>query len=282
MQSGTPNAEEILKEAFKRFDESSLKLQERYEDLLKETEGLRLQIREKDQEIKRNEKLAMLGETAAALAHEVRNPLGSIKIFVSMLRKDLRENADAQGLIENINQSISALDNVVCNILRFSKNENLDSSVLNLHSLIQEQTEHYRILDNHNLNFVLKLQANPYILGNEHALRQVFHNLFLNAAQAMKNKGVISVETAEEEQGIVITVSDDGPGIEEKIKDKIFDPFVTNKNEGTGLGLAVVSQVIRLHKGRITAENAVQELGRGAKFSIHLPRIKKLRERENE
>lgn len=273
MQIEKHAVEDVLKEAFKRFDESSQKLQERYEALVQETHGLRKEIELKDQELKRSEKLAMLGETAAALAHEVRNPLGSLKLFVSLLRKDLVENKNAIELIDNIDNSVEALDNVVSNILRFSKNEHLDFAALNIHSLILEQVSHYQLQDNHSLNFKIILKASPFIFGNEHALRQVFHNLILNAAQAMKNSGTITLESADENEGIVVTISDSGPGIEESIKGKIFDPFITSKNEGTGLGLAVVSQVIRTHKGRITADNVIQEMGKGAKFSIHLPRL---------
>ncbi len=267
------NPELILQEAFKRFDESSQKLQERYEELLSETVGLREQIQIKDLEIKRNEKLAMLGETAAALAHEVRNPLGSIKLFVSLLRKDMKDNPDALSLIENINGSISALDNVISNILRFSKNEHLDYSALNLHSLIQEHVSHYKLMDNHKIEFQLSLNANPFIIGNEHALRQVFHNLILNGVQAMKNKGKMTLESSDTKLGVEIIISDNGPGISESILHKIFDPFVTNKNEGTGLGLAVVSQIIKLHKGKISADNLNGKNICGAKFCVQLPRL---------
>ena len=276
MQVSDLKAEELLKEAFKRFDESSLKLQDKYESLLRETECLRREIEEKNIELKRSEKLAMLGETAAALAHEVRNPLGSIKLFVSMLQKDLSANPEATLIIENIHLSISTLDNVVSNILRFSKNENFQFAALNLHSLIQEQVSHYSLLDNHKIDFALKLSAAPFIMGNEHSLRQVFHNLILNSAQAMKNSGHLEIETFDQNGAVRIEIRDSGPGIDAKILSRVFDPFVTSKNEGTGLGLAVVNQIICQHNGKVTAENINRPGNSGARFTLILPRMQNI------
>lgn len=260
--------EEVLKEAFMRFDAASRKLQEKHESLLAEVEGLKKQLEIKDRELKRHEKLALLGETAAALAHEVRNPLGSIKLFVSLLRKDLAGNDEALSLIRNVDRSITALDNVVTNILRFSKKETIDAAVVNLHSIINEQVSHFALPSENNLKFNLKLDAQPFLMANEHSLRQVFYNLLLNSAQALKLAGEISVKTEDSAAGVIIQISDNGPGIKDSIKSRIFEPFVTDKNEGTGLGLAVVCQIVRLHHGTIEAVNLEQ----GALFTIELPR----------
>lgn len=263
---------EILQEAFRRFDEASFKLQQKYEVLLRETEELRSELIVKEQALKRSEKLALLGETAAALAHEVRNPLGSIKLFMSLLRRDLDGNQSALEMVENVDRSVQALDNVVGNILRFSKKEKIEVAAMNLHSIIQEQVSYCRLSAGETLTFDLDLRANPFMQGNEQSLRQVFCNLMINAAQAMKNKGLIRVCTRDTESGLEISIQDNGPGIDSAIRERIFDPFVTNKNEGTGLGLAVVSQIVALHGGTITAGDEPSPPQSGAKFTIYLPR----------
>lgn len=273
MLATKPKAEDILKDAFRRFDESSRRLQRKYEALLKETEALRKEVLLKEQELKRNEKLALLGETAAALAHEVRNPLGSIKLFISLLRRDFIGNESAIGVIDNIDRSVAALDNVVANILRFSKKEELEYAVINIHSIIQEQISFYTLAEQNRLKFNLSLDAKPFIQGNEQALRQVFYNLFLNAAQALRHSGHIDVKTENYSTGIKIIISDDGPGIDKKIISRIFDPFVTTKNEGTGLGLAVVSQIISMHHGRIDVKDKREWGEKGTEFQIFLSRI---------
>jgi phosphoglycerate-specific signal transduction histidine kinase len=117
-----------LVEVMERFNESSSKLELRHTALMREVEDLREQLRAKDEEIKRSERLAVLGETAAALAHEVRNPLGAMSLFVSMLKGDLGERPQSIELVEEIEKSISSLNQVVSNVLHFAKNNKLNLS----------------------------------------------------------------------------------------------------------------------------------------------------------
>ena len=124
-KAGAPESVSNLVDVIERFNESSSKLELRHSVLMKEIEDLREQLRKKDEEMKRSERLAMLGETAAALAHEVRNPLGAIALFVSMLKNDLSQYPQPLALVEEIEKSISSLDQVVSNVLHFAKNNNL-------------------------------------------------------------------------------------------------------------------------------------------------------------
>ncbi len=261
---------EGLVEAFRHFTEASARLESRYEMLRKEAEELRAELRKKEAELKKNEKLATLGQTAAAIAHEVRNPLGAMKLFVSLLCKDLKGQAGPLELVEQMNKSITALDNVVSNILQFSRSKKVALTPLNLHAIIQEQTRQVLPGGEVQAAFSLDLKANPFILGNEHGLRQAFYNLFINSLQAMKYKGTISVRSFDDaEGGVRLVIRDTGPGIAPEILDTIFEPFVTTRNEGTGLGLAIVKRIVEEHEGTIQVRNVG-----GAEFTLRFPRKK--------
>lgn len=260
----------LLEDAFERFTESSMLLQEKYELLSQESEALRQQLKEKDKEIERATKLATLGETAAAMAHEIRNPLGAIKLFTSLLRSDIADKPDSLDILRNIDDSINSLDHVVSNILQFSKNQKPSFGPLNLHAIIQEQIEEV-LRSRHNIKSDLALDANPFLRGNDHALRQLFRNLFINAAQAMKSRGSLIVKSYDcPDNCIEVLVKDAGPGIPEELLSTIFEPFITSKNEGTGLGLAIVKQIVDQHDGNIIASNRSDHSG--AVFIVRLPR----------
>ena len=258
---------QALQEAFIRFNQASMDLQQKYVSLKSETESLKAQLIEKDLEIQRAEKLAMLGETAAGIAHEIRNPLGAIKLFISILKEDLSDLPDSIRILNQMDKSVGTLDHVVSNILQFSKKKKTSFAPVNLASLINEQVNHFAS-DNNEIEFRLKIEGQPFISGNEHSLRQVFYNLFLNACQAMKYSGVIEVTSYDKDEVFfVIEVKDAGRGIPEEMQDRLFEPFATSKNEGTGLGLSIVKQILDEHGATIEVKN-----DGGAVFTIRFNR----------
>lgn len=255
-----------LEEAFIRFNEASARLEERYAALHQETESLRAQLQEKDLEVKRAERLSTLGEMASAIAHEVRNPLGAIKLFLSVLGDDLQDRPDSLALVRQIDASVGTLDHIVSNILQFSKVHKAQLFAVNLHSLIQEQVLRVRA-EWAGIEVQVSLEGPKFIQGNEHGLRQVFSNILLNACQAMRQKGVINISVKPAgEKAIEVVIADNGPGIPEHLLSKIFDPFVTSKNEGTGLGLAIVRQILAHHGATVSVRNCP-----GAEFKICFP-----------
>jgi two-component system, NtrC family, sensor histidine kinase HydH len=258
-------ADKYLREAFLKFNQASERLQEKYQELARETEELREQLKAKDREVKRAETLATLGETAAAMAHEVRNPLGAIKLFLSLLTQDLQDRPESLEMLSQISKSVSSIDNVVSNILCFSKEKKAVHCPLSLNSIVQI-AEFRRIYPR--LQVQADLEANPFMLGNEHSLRQMIHNLLLNAAQATKGEGRVAISSVDADEFIEICITDDGPGLPPHLVEEIFEPFVTTKNEGTGLGLAIVRQIASQHGGTIGASNAG-----GASFKVRLARM---------
>ncbi|NMC62291.1 MAG: hypothetical protein GYA55_03900 [SAR324 cluster bacterium] len=258
----------MLEQAFHRFSATGQILQEKYEQLKEEVVELRAALRQKEAEIKRNERLAMLGKTAAAIAHEIRNPLGAIKLFLSLLQDDVSKNPDSQNILTQMHASIERLDTTVSNILQFAKDMRMDRSPVNFSSLVCEQIAHFRATESESVVFEQSIQEPLFINGNEDALRRVIYNILLNAIQAIRRKGTIYVAMSEGKGAEVeLRVRDTGPGIPEEIRDSIFEPFVTTRNAGTGLGLAIVHQIVTQHGGSIVVNSES-----GAEFIIKLPK----------
>jgi signal transduction histidine kinase len=259
---------QALKLVFERFNQASVVLASKYELLKREAEALRQRLREKDAEIARTARLAMLGETAAAIAHEVRNPLGSIRLFASLLHQDLADRPDSLKLVEEIDKSVSNLEIVVSNILQFAKHQSLQMAPVNLHAVIQEQVADLNSRQSRDLEVKSALAGNPFIKANEQSMRQLLFNLLLNAQQALRYKGEITVSCTDlDADQVLLTVKDNGPGVPEKLRARLFEPFVSGRPEGTGLGLAIVRQIVEQHSGKIEVRNES-----GAAFSISLPR----------
>lgn len=257
---------EILRDAFVKFSEASARLEERYDSLAKETEALRAQLQAKDAEVRRHEQLALLGQTAAAVAHEVRNPLGAMKLFTSLLAKDLKDNAGSREIVSEMDRCICSIEHVVSNILQFAKDSPVSLGPVSLKSIVQQAISQFKTEGREGIEFETSFEGREFVLGNEHSLRQVLHNLILNAQQALRGKGRIAVSTVETAEGLELRIRDNGPGIPKGIEDRLFEPFVTSKSEGTGLGLAIVRKIVDQHGGVIRARN-----NGGAEFAIVFP-----------
>jgi signal transduction histidine kinase len=259
----------ILTRLFERFSESSSKLEEKYAALTREVDELKDQLRDKEEEIKRSERLAMLGETAAALAHEVRNPLGAVTLFLSMLRTDVADRPQAVALVDEIERSVTSLNNVVSNVLHFAKNNRLRLAPINVHSVLMELVQHFENLYGSNITIESSLDGSPFILGDDQTLRQAVYNLMMNSLQATSFSTRLSLQCSETKSpdGVSIIVSDCGPGISPEVLPRLFEPFVSGRRDGTGLGLSIVKRIVEAHGGTISATNDA-----GAKFTIWLPR----------
>jgi len=258
-----------LAQLFERFTETSNKLELKYAGLLREVEELRAQLSKKEEEVKRSERLAMLGETAAALAHEVRNPLGAITLFLSMLKSDVSDRPQALQMVDEIERSISSLNNVVSNVLHFAKDNHVRPVPINIHSILNETAQHFSSLYAPAASVVVTTSGNPFVVADDQALRQALYNLMVNALQASRFEGTITIDARDwaDGDGTVVTISDSGPGITDSVMQNLFDPFVSGKASGTGLGLSIVRRIIEAHSGTISARNES-----GAVFTIQLPR----------
>jgi signal transduction histidine kinase len=225
--------------------------------------------KEIDEYMVRKEKLLMLGEFSAGIAHEIKNPLTSIK----MIMQTAQENNDGfcREDIEIMQDEIDRIDRIVKDFLAFARPTETEQVATDLNDILQEVVLLIRTnIRQSGLQLETELSENlPKICVSPDGMKQVLLNVVLNAVEAMDNGGILRVTSTADDRTIVISVGDTGPGITDENLGHIFDPFFTTKKEGTGMGLAITDRIIREHGGRIEIETAPDK---GTRMSIILQR----------
>jgi PAS domain S-box-containing protein len=229
------------------------------------------EVKKLEENLKRVSTLAALGEMAATVAHEIRNPLAGISGFTALLLRDLESGSDARRLVEKISSGVKSLNTIVESLLNYTRNvcpELVESDPVKIieNAIADIETEP----ESHNQEFEIKAGSRRLkAFLDPQLFRLVMFNLLKNAAQACPSGGKVKVAMSRSESGsLLISVEDEGPGISTEAMDKMFVPFFTTKINGTGLGLATVRKLTELHRGRVSAQNRP---GRGAVFTIEIP-----------
>jgi two-component system sensor histidine kinase HydH len=221
-----------------------------------------------------SEKLAALGEVVASITHEIKNPLVSIGGFARRLDRNLQENSPEKKYMRIVLKEVKRLEHILNETLSFSRESVAAMSPQDINRIIEETLSIVEgDFTDRQITAKKKLSvALPPFLCDPQQIKQVFLNLFLNAAQAIGQKGVVSVKTSKQKlpQGnfIRIEVTDTGGGIDQESLDNIFNPFFTTKQSGTGLGLAITHKIIRQYGGAI---EVINHPGIGATFLVRFP-----------
>ncbi|MEO1583367.1 MAG: ATP-binding protein [Planctomycetota bacterium] len=277
----TPSVESLtasdLAEMFEAFNDVTSKLQGTHERLTGEVARLQGELRRANDELERSRRLAALGEMAAGIAHEVRNPLGSIGLYAEMLAADLPEG-DARLTATKIVRAVHGLDAVVGDVLAFSREMRIEPERLAAGEIFTDALDACRdVLAGSEIRASrgceVQVDADPVML------RQALVNVIRNAAEAVDRKGTIGLsaaagETPQGDAAAVLSISDTGPGILSDVRERMFNPFFTTRAVGTGLGLAIVHRIVDAHGGVVRVHNREPAPGDpgGATIEIVLPK----------
>jgi signal transduction histidine kinase len=224
--------------------------------------------RELEAQALRQSRLAAMGEMAAMLAHEVRNPLGVMELFTGLLLQDLRAQPDALRLAREVARGITDLNHLVTNLLEFTRTQVPRRAPVDVDALIEDALRYGADLQAAHAVAVERRLGTPAALGDPDLLRPVFTNLVRNALEAMPGGGTLTVTAEHDARTVRIAIADTGPGIAPAEREAIFRPFYTTRARGTGLGLAVARELVTAMHGRLDVES---EVGRGATFTVTLP-----------
>ncbi len=231
------------------------------------------EIKELQEKVRRSERLAALGRLSSGVAHEIRNPLSSIKGFAQYFRDKFEVGTEDKSYADIMIQEVERLNRVITQLLDFGRPKELQ---LALHSLSQILEHPLQLIRADLNNRGIKLIESPFpeeeIKVDSDQITQALLNIFLNAMESMERGGTLHVEIVKkpERRGVEIRITDSGPGIPQENLSKIFDPFFSTKKKGTGLGLAITANIIEAHGGELGVES---RKGKGTTFKVFLPNL---------
>lgn len=231
------------------------------------------ELRKAEASLRRSERLAALGQLTAGLAHELRNPLGTIKASAEMLAKPAtRERPEVMSeMAEYIGSEVDRMNGLVSSFLDFARPLKLHPIEADLRPVLEEISLRLgEIAQSRGVSLSIRLREGPFSFEfDPDLLRMALSNLVQNAIQASAEGGTVEIRAEERGGNVLLFVSDHGQGIDPQHLENIFNPFFTTKPEGTGLGLAIVSRIVDEHRGRVTV---FSEPGAGTTFELTLPK----------
>ncbi len=249
------------------------------------------QLKRLEEEAERKNRLTAMGEISMQVAHEIRNPLGSIELFLSMMRMDTDENSSEMELIQHITSATRSMNHIISNLLEYTKPRPVILEQTNANTLLEGFIDFVRFsaLQQDIEIQVDLIDSQPEIRANTELLKQVFHNLFVNACQAMPEGGILHLSMVKRTESdsmilerfnnsfilkdqpldlVEISFKDTGKGMSDEVKKRLFDPFFTTREQGTGLGMSIVYKTMASHGGTILVESAPDK---GTKISLLFP-----------
>jgi len=256
------------------WNDATIRLQQTHEVLQAEVRRLTDELEEKNRELAWKNRLADLGRMASHVAHEVRNSLVPVTLYLSSLKRRLTEDPDSQEILAKVETGFSALDTTVNDLLNFTSNrEPLWHSFL-IRELIDDVCQSIGPqLDAQSIRVVTDVAPQTQVSADREMLRRAILNLVLNAIDVMPTGGELVITSFDGPSGFDLEIADSGPGLDREQLLRAFDPFFTTKPSGTGLGLAIVQSIAAAHGGRVLANNCPEG---GAAFTIQLPRRRAL------
>lgn len=265
----------IVTDAFLRESEANVERIKQLTSLEKYTKNLEQVVKEADDRLKASERLSAIGETAAMVGHDIRNPLQSIAGELYLLAEGLKEVQEGenklgmQESLSSIQENISYINKIVADLQDYARPLTPEWKRVDISKFLVDFIATVEIPER--IRLELEIDKNLNSTTDSMFLRRALTNLVNNAVQAMPREGTLSIAAYNKSDRICLTVSDTGEGIPDEVRQRIFKPLITTKSKGQGLGLAVVKRLVEALNGSIDFES---EKGKGTKFIIDLPLLK--------
>jgi signal transduction histidine kinase len=251
------------------WNEATDRLQRTHETLQAEVRRLSDELEAKNRELARKNRLADLGQMAAHVAHEVRNSLVPMKLYLSLLRRRIVGDDGSLDVLEKIVTGFTALEATVGDLLHFSSQRDAHLRMLPVADLLEDVLQSLAPqLSAQGIRAEIDCPADCVISADGDMLRRAVLNLILNALDAQPAGGEILLTACRTHIGLEIEVADSGPGVPEPLLNRLFEPFFSTKSSGTGLGLAIVERIAAAHGGQATVVNCPEG---GAAFTLCIP-----------
>ncbi len=258
---------EELVEIVRAYNDVTTRMEEAHEQLNSEVARLQKELASANAALQRSRRLAALGEMAAGIAHEIRNPLASIQLYANMLSEDLAHMPLQHDVATKIAAAVRGLDGIVNDVLSFSREVKLRPIVCYVDQLFDRAVEALRpMIEQTEIKIIIDCPNELGVRCDSELLHQCLVNVMRNGIEAMGEAGTLSLTATAEGDAISLVVRDTGPGISAESIDRIFNPFFTTRHTGTGLGLAIVHRIIDAHGGTIGVHCDL-----GAVFTITMP-----------
>jgi two-component system, sensor histidine kinase FlrB len=251
------------------WNQATVRLEQTHETLRREVHRLTCELEVKNRELARKNRLTDLGQIASHVAHEVRNSLVPVTLYMSLLRRRLSEDSGSCDILDKIASGFAAVDSCVNDLLHFAADRDPRLECLDARRLLADLLDSLRPqLEAQHIEATIDVPTPMKLRVDREMLRRAVLNLCLNAIDAMPDGGALTLAAYQTPTGIELEVADTGPGLTDEARRRAFEPFFSTKSHGTGLGLAIVSRVVEVHGGTCIAQNCPDG---GAAFTLRIP-----------
>lgn len=259
-----------LEEVLNAWHTATLRLERTHETLFAEVARLNSELEIKNRELARKNRLADLGQMASHVAHEVRNSLVPVSLYMSLLRRRLSTDSGSLDILSKVEAGFTALEVTVSDLLSFTAHRQPQRQTFLVGDLVNEVCQSLEPqLEAQMIDVDIDVPPNTLLSADREMMRRAVLNLVLNAIDAMKDGGTLVITSYDSARGFELEIADSGSGLSDDVKRRAFEPFYSTKQNGTGLGLAIVYHVAEAHGGTVSAMNCPEG---GAAFTIKIPR----------
>jgi signal transduction histidine kinase len=251
------------------WHDATVRLEHTHEALRGEVRRLTDELEIKNRELARKNRLADLGQIASHVAHEVRNSLVPVTLYLSLLRRRISEDSGAIDILNKVSAGFTVLDAMVNDLLHFTADRAPHRQRVSVREVVDDVCQSLAPqMEAQEIAAEIDVPVDAAVLADRDMLRRAVLNLALNALDAMPDGGRLVITGVDGHQGFELEVADSGEGLSDEVRRRAFEPFFTTKNSGTGLGLAIVEHIVELHQGRVLAQNCPDG---GAAFTLQFP-----------